>query len=59
MPNKHNITAELTNIKVAIVHYWFLEVRRGGEKVVDSLCELFPQADIFTHVLDEEACFDQ
>ncbi|PDT50435.1 glycosyl transferase [Sinorhizobium fredii] len=26
---------------------------RGGEKVVESLCEMFPEADIFTLVLDE------
>jgi glycosyltransferase involved in cell wall biosynthesis len=25
---------------------------RGGEKVVEALCEMFPQADIFTHVYD-------
>lgn len=25
---------------------------RGGEKVLESLCKLFPQADIFTHVYD-------
>ena len=25
---------------------------RGGEKVLESLCELFPNADIFTHVYD-------
>jgi glycosyltransferase involved in cell wall biosynthesis len=23
---------------------------RGGEKVIDALCEMYPQADIFTHV---------
>jgi glycosyltransferase involved in cell wall biosynthesis len=45
---------DLTSLKVAIVHYWFIELRRGGEKVIDSLCKLFPQADIFTHVLDEK-----
>jgi glycosyltransferase involved in cell wall biosynthesis len=39
-------------MKVAIVHYWFLELPRGGEKVVEALCELFPDADIFTHVID-------
>jgi hypothetical protein len=44
---------KLANIKIAIVHYWFLELHRGGERVVDSLCELFPQADVFTHVFDE------
>ena len=37
--------------KVAIVHYWFIE-RRGGEKVIEALCELFPGADVFTHLID-------
>lgn len=41
-------------MRVAIVHYWLVTMR-GGEKVVESLCELFPQADIFTHVYDPEA----
>jgi len=36
-------------LKVAIVHYWLLNMR-GGEKVLEEICELFPQADIFTHV---------
>jgi glycosyltransferase involved in cell wall biosynthesis len=36
-------------MKVAIIHYWLLGMR-GGEKVVEALCELYPQADIFTHV---------
>jgi glycosyltransferase involved in cell wall biosynthesis len=36
-------------VKVAIVHYWLVGMR-GGEKVVEALCELFPDADIFTHV---------
>ncbi len=38
-------------MKIAIVHYWFV-AQRGGEKVVEELCRLFPQADLFTHVLD-------
>lgn len=38
-------------MKVAIVHYWFVGMR-GGEKVVESLCRMYPQADIFTHVVD-------
>lgn len=41
-------------LKVAIVHYWLVTMR-GGEKVVEALCELFPQADIFTHVYDPDA----
>jgi glycosyltransferase involved in cell wall biosynthesis len=36
-------------VRVAIVHYW-LTGMRGGEKVVEALCELFPQADIFTNI---------
>jgi glycosyltransferase involved in cell wall biosynthesis len=38
-----------SRLKVAIIHYWLVSMR-GGEKVVEALCELFPQADIFTHV---------
>lgn len=34
---------------VALVHYW-LDSYRGGEKVLEALCELFPEADIFTNV---------
>jgi glycosyltransferase involved in cell wall biosynthesis len=36
-------------MRVAIVHYWLVGMR-GGEKVVEALCEMYPQADIFTHV---------
>ena len=38
-------------MKVAFVHYW-LVTDRGGEKVLEALCELFPDADIYTHVLN-------
>jgi glycosyltransferase involved in cell wall biosynthesis len=34
-------------MRVAIVHYWLLNMR-GGEKVVEALCGLLPEADIFT-----------
>lgn len=40
-------------MKVAIVHYWLVNMR-GGEHVVEALCELYPQADLYTHVLDAE-----
>ncbi|WP_075185470.1 glycosyltransferase [Teredinibacter haidensis] len=36
-------------MKVAIVHYWLVNAR-GGEKVLEAICELFPHADIYTHV---------
>lgn len=40
-------------MKVAIVHYWFI-TRRGGEKVVESILKLYPQADIYTLFYDKE-----
>jgi glycosyltransferase involved in cell wall biosynthesis len=38
-------------MRAAIVHYWLLN-RRGGEKVVEALCRLLPDADIFTLFCD-------
>ncbi len=39
--------------RVALVHDFLLDVR-GAERVFLALCDLFPQADIFTAVYDEE-----
>jgi glycosyltransferase involved in cell wall biosynthesis len=41
-------------MKVAIIHYWLVNMR-GGEKVLKSLLEIFPDADIFTHVYNPKA----
>lgn len=38
-------------MKVAIIHYWLVS-RRGGEQALEALCGLFPEADIYTHVVD-------
>jgi glycosyltransferase involved in cell wall biosynthesis len=38
-------------MRCAIVHYWLLNMR-GGEKVVEALCRLLPDADIFTLFYD-------
>ena len=40
-------------MKVALVHYWLVGMR-GGEKVLEGFCDLFPDADIFTLVADPE-----
>jgi glycosyltransferase involved in cell wall biosynthesis len=40
-------------MRTAIVHYWLLN-RRGGEKVLESLCRLLPEAEIFTLFCDSE-----
>ena len=41
-------------MRAAIVHYWLLNWR-GGEKVLESLCRLLPDADIFTLFYDPRA----
>jgi glycosyltransferase involved in cell wall biosynthesis len=40
-------------VRVAIVHYWLLDMR-GGERVLERLCHLLPDADIFTLFYDPE-----
>src|ERR1700722_10197274 len=40
-------------MKTAIVHYWLLNMR-GGEKVIESLCRILPDVDIFTLFYDPE-----
>jgi len=42
---------------VAIVHDW-LNGMRGGEKTLEAILELFPQADVFTLLLDREKISD-
>jgi glycosyltransferase involved in cell wall biosynthesis len=41
-------------MRAAIVHYWLLDMR-GGEKVVEALCRMLPDADIFTLFYDPDA----
>ena len=40
-------------MKVALVHVWLVGMR-GGERVLEALCRLYPEADIFTHVYDPD-----
>ncbi|MFS2122307.1 glycosyltransferase [Pseudomonas sp. Pseusp97] len=40
-------------MKTAILHYWWLS-NRGGEAVCSAIAELYPDADIFIHVYDEQ-----
>jgi len=41
-------------MKVAIVHYWLVNMR-GGEKMLEALLEMYPQADIYTHVYNPKS----
>lgn len=43
------------NFRVAIAHYWFV-TWRGGEKVVRSILDIFPNADIYTLFYDATVC---
>lgn len=43
--------------RVALIHYWLVGMR-GGEKVLEALCRMFPDADIYTHVHDPAAISD-
>ena len=36
-------------MRIALIHYWLVGMR-GGERVLEALCRMFPEADIFTHV---------
>jgi len=40
-------------MRAAIVHYWLVNMR-GGEKVIEALCRLLPEADIFTLFYDPQ-----
>ena len=41
-------------MKVAFIHYWLVGMR-GGESVLAEFCQLYPEADIYTHVYDPES----
>ncbi|HEV2495122.1 MAG TPA: glycosyltransferase [Terriglobia bacterium] len=49
---------DFRQLRVALVHYWLVN-RRGGERVLEALAEMFPQADIFTLVLDPKTLSPQ
>lgn len=36
-------------MRVALIHYWLVGMR-GGEKVLEALCDLYPDADVYTNV---------
>jgi glycosyltransferase involved in cell wall biosynthesis len=46
-------TIVLKDLKVAIVHHWLITYT-GGERVISALLDLFPQADLFALVANEE-----
>lgn len=51
MQNPAMVDGQLSHLRVAIIHYWFVG-RAGGERVVEAIAEVFPQADLFSLVAD-------
>src|ERR1700728_928726 len=51
MQSPASVSADLSKLRVAIIHYWFV-ARAGGDRVVEAFAEIFPQADIFSLVAD-------
>ena len=49
-----SLRGALGPMRVALIHYWLLGMR-GGEKVLEAICRIFPEADIFTLFYDPEA----
>ena len=49
-----NVRVPLKDLRVALVHHWLVGMR-GGEKVLEALCRIFPSADIYTLVLEPAA----
>lgn len=53
--NNHTTTSDgLSGLRVALVHYWYVS-RRGGERVLEVLADMFPQADVFVLLHDPDA----
>ena len=56
MTDKTNVSEniiDLSNLKVALVHDWLIGMR-GGEKVFEVFCEIFPQADVKTLIYEPD-----
>jgi len=47
----------LENIKIALVHHWLVGMR-GGERIVECLCSIFPDIDIYTLVYNKNKISD-
>lgn len=43
----------LDNKKIALIHYWLVSMR-GGERIVECLCKIFPYIDIYTLVYNKD-----
>ena len=49
----HQQRLDFQGMRVALVHHWFVSLA-GGERVIDAIANIFPNADIFTLFVDEQ-----
>ena len=49
----HQQRLDFHGMRVALVHHWFVSFA-GGERVIDTIANIFPNADIFTLFVDEQ-----
>ncbi len=54
MNNPNSGTNGNSKLRVALVHYWYVR-RRGGERVLEVVAEMFPQADLFVLLYDPQS----
>ncbi len=50
--NAESNSVELSKLRVAIVHHWFVEPWGGAETVIEVIARIFPQADLFALIAD-------
>ncbi len=53
MPDSEPSRGPRTFVKIALVHDWLIHMR-GGEKVLDALAELYPEATVYTLFSDKK-----
>jgi len=46
-----NNSSDFSKLRVALIHYWLLG-HAGGERVVEALAAMFPQADLYAAIAD-------
>ena len=49
----HQQRLDFHGMRVALVHHWFVSFA-GGERVIDTIANIFPKADIFALFVDEQ-----
>jgi glycosyltransferase involved in cell wall biosynthesis len=49
----HQQRHDFQGMRIALLHHWFISLA-GGERVIDTIANMFPNADIFALFVDEQ-----